>query len=97
MANSDKNLAITTTLEDPTNLHKFDYLISQDLSTNLDSVLTYSGGVIVVDFGKVKVNTQQNPLKNIKYIKDLDLIVSDGVYYVPQPLDDIVKSNVISN
>ena len=97
MANSTKNLAITTTLAYPWNLHRYDYLVNQDLSSNWELKLDYSWWKVFVDFWWLKVFTNQNPLKNVKYIKAPDLITKKWIYYIPQRLDDIIKSNFINN
>ena len=98
MRNSSKNLAITTTLVNKDTLKKFDILIDESLYSNTDTLLTYSWGNIVLNFWKIIVNTHQNPFKwKIKYSKSLGNIVSAGIYYIPEQLDDVVTSNYLAD
>jgi len=50
MLNSSKNLAITTTLYDPKDLKKYDYILKQNLKTNKQAELLLDGVKTIFDF-----------------------------------------------
>jgi len=99
MANSNKNLAITTTLYDKSNIVSYDFIIWQDLRNHGKFVtyLDFKPNKFVIDLGSFNLSYTGNIFSSVKEVSDISNIFLDGIYYVKWGLDDVIKSNKFEN
>ncbi len=110
---SDTNLAITTMIEDPKMLKQYNFIFHQDfrITDNLwiFKKLFFENGDMKVDLWKdsykadarfILKNTMNFKVNQIKTVEDIPIEdIKDGVeiYYLPEPVDDIITSNNIKH
>ena len=98
MANSDKNLAITTTDINPKSLHHYDYSLWENLIVRwLPTNLELRNTKIVFNEWDFKLNYTWNIFNNIKKVNSLNSIFFNWIYYIPEKTDDIIKSNILAD
>ncbi len=98
MSNSSKNLAITTTSQDPKNVNNYDYIIRKDLKTNRVLELILDEDKTIFNLWNLQVNYTWNIFDTTIEEKDnFDDINSNWIFYVKEQTDDIITSNYIAD
>lgn len=98
MSNSSKNLAITTTLKDPKNIKKYDYIIKENLKVNKIIELILDKDKTIFNIWDFQVNYTWNIFDiTIKEKNDFNDINSNWVFYVKEKTDDVIISNHIAD
>ena len=98
MWNSDKNLAITATDKNPKSLHHYDYSLWENLIIKwFPTSIELKNNAINFNVWEFNLFYNWNIFWNIKKENSLNTVFLNWIYYIPEKIDDIIKSNILAD